>query len=177
MGEHGECPFSSFQSSGEYEVFGNGTSPGKMSVIYDMTDVFLNGVIGGYSKGIFPEDFLTEERFPNLSTLTDGGYFLEQASENLKPILFQNAGILTTLAFGIIFILFSFFGLFIFCCCCGNKKSESPTTSGIKAGILTLSTFLLLLLCSLGCVWFFLGAKVSNGNFETIPEVSTCISI
>lgn len=140
---------------------------GGMEVIYDITNVFLDAVIGG---NMFPNGFLNIETFPTLGDFTTN--FPDAAMENIQEIIVQNIGILICIILGPLMALATLICGLCFCCCCCNKKTTtSDGGTGLKTALLSALLLLLLVITSVGCMWFFLGAGKATTGLDELPEV------
>eukprot|EP00092_Neocalanus_flemingeri_P090167 GFUD01114177.1.p1 GENE.GFUD01114177.1~~GFUD01114177.1.p1 ORF type:complete len:884 (-),score=196.30 GFUD01114177.1:68-2719(-) len=138
---------------------------GGMEVLYDITNIFLDAVIGG---NFFPDGFLSEEKFPDLQSVESN--FLDEVINNAQPIVMTNIPILVCIVLGLILSVVTLIGGIIFCCCCRKNKNSNGNENGFKKVMLSILLFLLLVVTSLGCMWFFLGAKTSQSGLDKIPE-------
>jgi len=138
---------------------------GGMQVIYDITNVFLDAVIKG---NMFPDGFLSVENFPDLGSMSN---FLELAIENIQEIIMQNICILICIILGPLLALATLVCGCCFCCCCGNKKTKSDTGGqGFKMIVLSIVLTVLLIVTSIGCLWFFLGSQKASVGLDKFPE-------
>ena len=138
---------------------------GGMEVLYDITNIFLDAVIKG---NFFPDGFLSEEKFPDLESVEAN--FPTEAIDNWVNIVRANIPILVCIVLGLLLAITSLIYGIVFCCCCQARKTESQE-AGFKKLVLSVLLFLLLVITSLGCMWFFLGAKTSQRGLDKIPEV------
>ena len=138
---------------------------GGMEVLYDITNIFLDAVIGG---NFFPDGFLTEEKFPDLESVSSN--FPTEVIDNMQPIVMANIPILVCIVLGLLLAVVSLIYGIVFCCCC-RAKNQKSNDNGFKKLMLSILLFILLVVTSLGCMWFFLGAKTSQEGLNKIPEV------
>ena len=160
MGEYTHPPL-----EGNYTVSYN-EDQGGMEVIYDITNIFLDAVI---KPNLFPDNFL-KDNFPDLDSITNAGG--EVFVENIQEIIVQNIPLLVCIILGPLMALATLLCGFCFCCCCGNKKNRGDgKEGGFKTVMLTIVLILLLVITSVGCMWFFLGAQRAKAGLDEIPEV------
>ena len=155
------------QLEGNYSVSYN-ADQGGMEVIYDITNIFLDAVI---KPNLFPDNFL-KENFPDLDSIIHNNAAEEIFVENIQEIIVQNIPLLICIILGPLMALATLLCGFCFCCCCGNKKNRGAgKEGGFKTVMLTIVLVLLLVITSVGCMWFFLGAQRAKAGLDEIPEV------
>ena len=112
---------------------------GSMQVMYDITNIFLDAVISG---NLFPEGFLSTERFPDLNSVSSN--FVNEIIENANDIVLNNIPLVICIAVGILFALGSFIVGIVFCCCC-RKSGKNTNGSSFKTFMTSVVLFFLLI--------------------------------
>ena len=141
---------------------------GRMGVVYDITNVFLDAVIQG---NMFPDGFLSTANFPDLESVTEK--FPDLVSQNIEEIICANAGILACIILGPLMALCALIGGCYFYCCCGNKKSQaSKGGDGFMTVVFSVLLLLLVTIASMGCMWFILGSQTAADGLNDLPEVT-----
>ena len=139
---------------------------GSIQFLYDITDIFLRPIIDG---NLFPEGFLTPEKYPDIDSLVDN--LPQDIVDNYEDVINQNMNFISAVAFGIIFAilrllnvkryklnfkvifsLFMFFGMCCNQCCCKPPKRKQNDQGKTKIAWMVL-TSLFLILGYLGVAW------------------------
>ena len=136
---------------------------GGMSVIYDITNTFLDPVI---KKNFFPEGFLSEKGYDRVDS--DWANMPQDMLDNIGSFLATNIPIMVCLILGLILPIVS---AIVGCCFCCRKRGEGSGEGGVKRQCVSFILFLELLVAGLGCMWFFLGANTCQLGIDAIPQV------